>query len=314
MRAIARSAAVSAIALLWCLPGPAQTRTVYFSEPVLVGARALSFARAVVGDNPDVTALYGNPAALSYLENSSIILTHTLEQSTNVMDENIAVPLFLRRGEVVGIAASVNHVGYATQDILVPFKVMQYGYDVAYSRRIIPKLSLGGTLNVRYAKSSASKVWGLSGGFGIFYYPTPDISYGMSINGIGSGIKYIYNGAQTLLNSESIPRKLYLGSVWHFPTKTWKRNFLNMSVACEKNYEIKGVFYFGGVEFLPTEFVALRVGYLGGPDHLNYPSYGVGILMNGWKLDIGTTPAKAAGEVIQVSISAPIWNQLDGIN
>jgi hypothetical protein len=314
MRAIARSVAVAAFALLWCSPGAAQTRTVYFSEPVLIGARALSFARAVTGDTPDVTVLYGNPAALSYLLNSSIVLTHTMEQSTNVMDENLAVPLFLRRGEVVGIAASVNHVGYVKQDILIPFKVMQYGYDVAYSRRLSKAVSLGGVLNVRYAESSASKVWGLSSGFGAFYQSTPDISYGMAITGIGSGIKYIYNGSQTLLNAASIPRKLYIGSAWHFPTKTWKRNFLNMSVSAERNFEIKGIFYLGGVEFLPTEFVALRVGYLGGPNSLNYASYGVGLRLNGWKLDIGATPAKVAGEVIQVSISAPIWNQLDEIN
>ena len=292
----------------------AQVRTVYFSEPQLVGARGLSFAHAITGDNPDVTVLYANPAALSFLANSSLILTHAQQQSTRVYDENIAMPLFLRKGEVVGIAASVNHVGYATTDPLNPFKVMQYGYDVAYSRRISTTFSMGGALHVRFARSDASRVWGLSSSFGMFYYPTPDVSYGLSLTGVGSGIKYIYDGKQTLLNSESIPRKLYAGSVMRFPTKTWKRQYLNVSVAAWKNFDVSGVFYSGGLEVLPTEFVALRIGYLGGPNSLEYGSFGVGFVLGAWKLDIGATPSKVAGEAYQVTISLPIWNQLENIN
>src|SRR3990172_734542 len=100
--------------LLPVLSGTArgQESTVYLSAPFPVGARVVGFAGAIAGDNPDVSVMYGNPAALAFLENSSIILTHTLEKSTDVMDENIAAPLFLRHDEVVPIALSVNHVGH----------------------------------------------------------------------------------------------------------------------------------------------------------------------------------------------------------
>ncbi len=313
MKNVAYLVLFSALVLAAFPASMAQQSTVYFSEPFRVGARALSFAGAITGDNPDVTAMYGNPSALSFLENSDIVLNHGYVRSAGVMDENVAIPLFLRRGEVVGIALSVNHVGYVDEASSSPFRVMQYGYDVAYSRRVTPVLSVGGILNVRYARSSASKLWGLSSSFGVFYYPTPDVSYGLALTGVGSGIKYIFDGAQTFLNSEQITRKLTAGSSWHFPSSFGAEPFLNMSVACELDFDISRVSYFGGFEVFPVDYLALRIGYLGGTNNRKYPSYGVGFRLIGWNLDFGMTPSNVSSEVFQLTLSAPIWNQLDAI-
>jgi hypothetical protein len=313
MRNALRYALIAALAAAPFGPALAQPSTVYFSAPVRVGARALAFAGAIEGDNPDASVMYGNPAALAFLENSSIILTHSLERSSDVMDENVALPLYLRRGEVVGVAASVNHVGHLYRSSRSPFKVIQYGYDVAYSRRLTPTFSVGGVLNVRYARSSASRLWGLSSSLGFYYYPTPDVSYGVAVSGIGSGMKYIFDGTQTLLNAENIPRKLIAGAVLRFPSHVNQKPVLQVSLSTEKNFDIKGLFYYGGFELLPVEFLALRVGYLGGPDRFQYASYGVGFYAGGWKLDVGMTPSHVAGQVYQVGISVPIWNQMDKV-
>lgn len=291
----------------------AQT-TVYLSQPMKVGARALSFAGSVTGDNPDVTVMYVNPAALSFLDNSAIVATHAFARSANVMEENIGLPLFLRHGEVVGIALSVNHVGSLNKSENNNFKVVQYGYDVSYARRIVSKLSLGGTLNVRYAKSSGAKLWGLSSSFGAFYFPTPDVSYGLSITGIGSGIKYIYDGSNTLLNSENIPGSIHAGATMRFPSHVSRERLFTLSLAAEKTLEGSGIRYFGGFELIPVTFLALRVGYLGATDGTEYASYGVGFKIAGWKLDLGATPGKRSGELFQATLSVPLWNQLDEIN
>jgi hypothetical protein len=307
---------IGLVLALVCVPlsrSAAQSSTVYFSEPLQVGARALSFAGALAGDNPDVTVMYANPAAMSFLENSNLILNHGYIGSVGVMDENMAIPLFLRRGEVVGIALSVNHVGYVDEPSNTPFKVIQYGYDVAYSRRVSPILSFGGSLHVRYAESAPSKLWGLSSSFGVFYYPTPDVSYGLAVTGIGSGMKYIYDGSQTFLNSEKITRKLAAGSAWRFPSGVSKEPFILMSLECEFNFETSKVNYYGGFEVLPRQFIALRLGYLGGSNTPEYPSYGVGLRAGGWKLDFGMTPSKAASEVYQLTLSVPIWNQIKSV-
>lgn len=293
-------------------PAPAQS-TVYLSHPMRVGARALGFAGSVSGDNPDATVLYVNPGALSYLTNSDIVVTHLYERSSGVMEENVAVPLFLRRGEVVGIAMSVNHVGHLVEPARNDFRVMQYGYDVSYARRIIPTISIGGTLNVRYARSPDSKLWGLSSAFGIFYYPTPDVSYGLSVTGLGKGIKYIYDGTATRLNSENIGRSIHAGSTLRFPAGEARQPSLTLSVAAEKPLETSGVWYYGGFEVVPTGFVAMRLGYFGAANGYEYASYGLGFRVEGWKVDLAMTPSRRSAENFQVTVSCPIWDQLDEI-
>ncbi len=166
---------------------------------------------------------------------------------------------------------------------------------------------------MRYAESTPSKIWGLSSSFGIFYYPTRDISYGLAVTGVGSGIKYIFDGEQTFLNSEQITRKLAAGSAWRFPSGVSKVAFLKFSLAAEFNFDLSRVNYSGGFEVIPFRFLALRIGYLGGPNNYEYPSYGIGVFAGGWKLDFGMTPSKVAQEVFQLTFSAPIWDQISSI-
>jgi hypothetical protein len=292
MKISAITAAVLVVAGLLLPGGAGAQTTVYLSQPSRVGARALGFAGAVASDNPDVTVMTVNPGALSYLESSDMIVSHLYQNHTEIMEENVAIPLFLRRGEVVGIALSVNHVGYATTSFETQFKVMQYGYDVSYARRITPTFSIGGTLHVRYAHSEDDKLWGLSSAFGMYYFPVPNVSYGLSLTGVGKGIKYIYTGETTKLNDENIPRSIHAGSTFRWPSALGTPRFLTVTVEAEKNLERSGVMYYGGFEILPSRFAALRMGYFGVADGPDFPSYGVTVRMAGWKLDLGATPAK----------------------
>jgi hypothetical protein len=311
INAIAASVAVLSVLVL---PGRADGQTtVYLSQPSRVGARALGFAGAVASDNPDVTVMTVNPSALSYLESSDIIVSHLFQNHTEIMEENVAIPLFLRKGEVVGIALSVNHVGYATTSFATQFKVMQYGYDVSYARRISPTFSIGGTLHVRYAQSEDDKLWGLSSAFGMFYFPIPNVSYGLSLTGVGKGIKYIYTGETTKLNDENIPRSLHAGSTFRWPSLLGSPRFLTLTVEAEKNLERSGVMYYGGFEIIPSKFAALRIGYFGVANGPDFPSYGVTVKMAGWKLDIGGTPGKQSPQQYQATLSVPLWNQFDEI-
>ncbi len=310
---------LTACGLLFLATGGAGTAvgqgsTVYLSVPFHVGARAIGFSGASVGDNPDVSVMYGNPAALSFLGNSSILLTHTLERSSNVMEENIAAPLFLRKGEVVSIALTVGHVGRLSQTDKNDFNVIQYGYDVGYSRRIIPTLSVGGTLNVRYGRTTDSRLWGLSSSVGAFYFPSPEVSYGFAFTGIGSGIKYIFDGSKTLLNSQNLSPGLKGGSTWRYPSSKFKERYFILNLEAEKIFDQSGLRYYGGVEFLPVPFFSVRLGYLGAQDNVEYASYGAGINVGKWKLDFGFTPSRISNQMIQVTLTTNIWNQIDNVN
>ncbi len=310
MKALRTGPALLVFMLVLSSSGRGQESTVYLSAPFQVGARGIGLAGAITGDNPDVSVMYGNPAALSFLENTAIVLTHTLEKSTDVMDENVAAPIFLKRDEVVGIALSVNHVGHLSTSSNNGFKVIQYGYDVGYAKRLTPDLSLGGALHVRYARSSGSKLWGLSSTFGVFYHPTADISYGAALTGIGSGIKYIFDGSNTLLNSENISNNFLAGAAFRFPTNSTADRLFTISLAARKNFDVQDIYYFGGVEIIPVPAIALRVGYLGAANTVEYASFGIGIRIDKWKLDVGATPSKASNQIYQVTLTTSIWDQL----
>lgn len=308
------TAAVLGAACL-ALPGAIRAQTtVYLSEPTRIGARALGFAGAVAADNAEVTVMTVNPAALSFLPNSDIALTHVLQQRSEIMEENLAIPLFLRKGEVVGIALSLNHVGYATESFKTKFKVMQYGYDVSYARKLGPTLSAGGTLHVRYARSEDDKLWGLSSSFGLFYFPSPNVSYGLSLTGLGKGIKYIYNGFTTNLNDEKLPGSIHAGSTLRWPSSLARPRFLTLSVEAEKVFKVTGVRYYGGFELIPSRFAALRLGYFGMSGGPEYASFGVTIQVSGWRLDVGAIPGENSPQKIyQATLSLPLWNQFDEI-
>ncbi len=133
---------------------PAQVSSFLRERPFLSGARALGFADAYVADIHDVNSMYWNPAALVYLENSSIVLNHTLDRVSNIMNENAAAPVWMRRGEVVAAGFSVNHVGMLGKSATGDFKATQYSFDVAYAREILPTFSAGASAYLRTASGT----------------------------------------------------------------------------------------------------------------------------------------------------------------
>jgi hypothetical protein len=140
-----------------------------------------------------------------------------------------------------------------------------------------------------------------------------DVSYGLSVTGLGKGIKYIYDGTATKLNSENIPRSIHAGSTLRFPSVLARERIITLSLAAEKTLEEAGARYFGGVEIIPWEFVAIRLGYLGATEGTEYASYGLGFRWEGWKIDFGMMPSKYSAELYQVTLSCPVWDQLDEI-
>lgn len=279
----------------------AQGVTYYRVRPFTIGARVLAFSEAAVADNYDLNCMYSNPAALAFMRVPTIVANHIVERSSNVMKENAAIPLFMRKGETVAIGLTLNHVGHIESSPLADFKVMQYGYDVAYARELLPTFSVGGGLGVRYASTESSNLWGVFSTIGIFYTPSEEINYGVSFGGLGSGIRYTYDGTTTTLASENIPRTLRVGATVRYPG-LFRQDIVVVSIENEKIFGEDGLRYKGGFEVFPVQYVGLRMGYFVDSD-IQVPTFGLGLRAGRWHLDYAMQPSRLTNRFYQVSVA-----------
>ncbi len=284
----------------------AQVVRLFSSEPVRVGARGAGLADAYTASIADAFSLYWNPAGLAYLAHNAIIMDHSFEKTINSFNENVTLPLQIRSGEVIGIGATVNHVGYGggTDG---GFRAIQYGYDLGYGREILPGFSLGAAVGVRYASATGSHLWGVSSSIGACYYPSEEVSYGLSYSGIGSGIRYATDGSATSFTNENLPHRLQAGAELRFPSSEGERLF-TLAIENEKIFGQSGLRYGVAVEALPFRFLALRGGYVVEPD-IQYARFGAGLRADRFQIDYSISPSKFTDEAYHISLAIDLGRQ-----
>lgn len=278
----------------------------YFNsyEPLL-SARSASLADAGISDPYDVNIMYLNPGALTNLSISSIIFNHSQEKSINGKTEGVAIPIRLGPNDVMAIGLLVNHTGYTKANIRPEFKIIQYGYNLAYSRQIVPSVSLGTEIGVRYSYNQISSVWSVRSSLGLYYSPSQEISYGVTYNGIGNGVGYTFDGVSTLLYSTSPPRSLQAGLSMHFPSNFQER-VLTCVISNEKVFGQSGIIYKGGLEYFLFRFFALRAGYK--VEETNkIVTFGCGIKTEPVKIDFSISPSKSSTQAMFISLSLKFW-------
>lgn len=274
----------------------AQKIDVQNSRPVYTGARGLAFADALVADIYDVSSMYSNAAGLAFIQRSSILIDHSVERVIGSMNENVSVPLHLGTKETIAFGLSVHHVGYVGQSKNQQYKVIEYGYDVAYATEIFEALSLGGSLNVRYGKTTPSGLWAVSGALGILYFPSPNFSYGAALRGIGNGIIYSSDQISTSLSTYHLPLGLEVGLTLRNPT-LFRITTFTISLSNEKTFNVSGLIYKGGVEFLIKNVFLARFGYsYQSETKVGSPRYGAGLQVNWLTCDYSIAPFEASDE------------------
>lgn len=278
-----------------------QTVTSYTTPFPGIGARAAALSDAYTAETYDVSSMYWNPAALVFLQKSSVVANHFQEPEHNAMNENVAIPL-LTESNALALSAAVAHIGYPKRSPPASeFRFIQYGFDIAYATEIVPSLSFGASIGMQYGLSGVSHLKVASSSFGIMYSPSPEISYGLAYNGIGSRIKYTYDGFSTRLNQENVPRNLQIGARMRFPS-SFNQTFLTIMAANEKNFGEHGLRYKGGLELYPVDFLALRTGYQVDPSKAA-ARYGMGLKINRVQLDYAISPSRAYEQFQQLSVS-----------
>jgi hypothetical protein len=289
----------------------AQPPVQYGAQTYGIGARAAALAEAYISDPYDVTAMYWNPGALLYIQQPSIVITHSQDVSTKFMMDNVAIPLHSTRSEMIAVGVTLNHHGYLQKDLTYDFRAMQYGYDIAYSREVMPTVSIGGRVGVQYGTSGTSHLWAAATSVGIFYSPAEEISYGASVNGLGSAIEYAYDNSSLTVNSVNMPRSLQVGATMRFPAEVKQSIFL-VSIANEKIFGKDGLRYKGGVELFPIPVLALRAGYLNEPG-FSVGHYGLGVRMGRFSFDYALSPGPASDRTHSLAISFDFWDHTQNI-
>ncbi len=280
----------------------------YSSRAYGGGARANSLAESFMADAYDVTSMYWNPSALAFLQNYSLVMNHSMDLSRGMMIESIASPFRIKKGEVISLGLIMHHRGYL-QSSPSPseFRVVEYGYDLAYAQELLPTLAMGARVDVRYGRGDLSNLWSISGSVGLFYSPSQEVSYGAALNNIGSCIEYSYDGSMTLLHSMNLHRSLEVGAAMRYPSE-FKKPVLTLAIANEKIFTESGLIYKGGVEWFPTSSLALRVGYVYRTDPvIGSVRYGLGIALGRFKLDYATAPSHLTDRTYDVSLAIGFW-------
>jgi hypothetical protein len=281
--------------------------TVSYTTPTLgIGARAAALGDAYTADTQDASSIYWNPATLVFLQKPFVVLNHREDQESNAMNEEVAVPLLMG---VNGIAlgASVSHLGYVKDSpIGSAFRFLQYGFDVAYARAIIPRLSLGMSIGGSYGKTETSGLWAASASFGLLYSPTPGLSYGIAYQSVGWKIRYSFDSTSTTLHKENEIQSLQMGVTLRFPHSPSKPSLFTLTAVNEKNFRDHALGYKAGLEIFPIRFIGFRVGY-----HVDRTRaaarYGAGLRLDWLQLDYAISPSRQDDRFHQISLSVAFW-------
>ena len=135
---------------------------------------------------------------------------------------------------------------------------------------------------------------------GIFYAPSPEISYGLTYEGIELASSFRSNGEATVAGWEPIPRRFAIGIAMRYPSSYSDRQ-LTVSVSNEKQIGLAGLFYKMGIEILPWRFLAVRTGFLTGPETESL-RYGAGILASQMEVSYTYIPYSIKGRYHQLSM------------
>lgn len=272
----------------------------YDRQPFGSSARAVALAYAYVGETHDPSVMYNNPAALAFLQHTSFVIDHSDEWTNRIMNDRVTLPLFIGDRIALGLGATLSHVGYARESPFY-FEGLLYGFDLGSAVTVLPGLSIGVRTHFVYGWTEKNTTVAANGAVGIMYMPYPEVSYGLSYGGIGTGPVFYHVGNETILDKIPLTRKLQLGASMRFPSPP-RSTVLALTLANEKIFGMSGMSYMGGFEFFPLTFAGFRVGYVLHPE-FSAAVYGIGIRLDPIRIDYAIVPSRLTNRLHQVTIS-----------
>jgi len=267
-----------------------------------IGARATALGGAYISEGWDVTSMYWNPAALSFINHRSISGSIVLRESRS-LQHFVTLPIQISQDQIVAVGT----VGSLTGEPWMQPYFTYYGTDIAFAQKLATTVSIGALVNVRYSSLSNTSLWAAAGSLGFFYSPTPAVSYGIVYNGLGWGITYNTTGSTRHISyDKNLQRTLQVGATLRIPGNSFRRPDVTIAMASESFLGQSEFAYKAGVEVLLIESLAARIGIHREPDGLQTKG-GFGVFTKFFQLDYAMSPSGTSGKFHELSISIP-WN------
>lgn len=268
-----------------------------------VGARNVALGNADMSEPYDMTSMYEDPATIAFLKHPSVIVNN-IEGNYHEMQQNIAFPLIYDRSQMLAFGAEFYSVGELTSSQYT--KRYAVGYDLAFASRLSSTVGVGARVAFRRGYvAHMPRAMAASYALGLEYAPNADMSYGLSLSGLGTGLDFTSLNSIVTPTHTVLPRVLEIGAVMRLPSEqTLQPVDLVVALSSEKILGTPGVGYMGGVEYYPFQFLALRFGYVAG-SVMRGPRYGLGFRVGMIHLDLAAYPVnEGSSKVIFNQISA----------
>ena len=257
--------------LLVCGTAAAQLNSLNADTHAIIGARAAALGDAYIAEAYDASTIYWNPAGLPFVYYTQVAASFASEKLPThdyITTENVAVPLPHIGNWSFGLGGTLHQI--ESIDANSPLKGLSYsqvGFDIGVARLIIPAFAVGGSIRTRYAKNNYSSLWAVSGSIGIFYAPSPGVTYGFIYQGMGSGITYPYYQTTDVFDLErgNLPRTFQAGLSMRYPENPTEQQILTICFTNQKVIGVGGLEYKMGVEAFLLPFLVVRGGYWTGP-------------------------------------------------
>ncbi|MBU0599228.1 PorV/PorQ family protein [bacterium] len=266
-----------------------------------MSAKATSMANSFTAIYGDINTLNYNPAGLSQIKNKQVYTMYNMWfQDIKHGYLALAIPLSFR--DVMGLSFNYLKIDeirktndtYPSGDLsLGTFNASDLAITLSNAFDINEHLSLGINLKVIKEKLANYKTSNLlSGDLGaLIKLPFQDLTMGFCILNMGQKIKFEQE-------KDSLPLTYKIG----ISSKLFKKNLLvaleiNKPTDNELNYRL-------GTEYTIAKTLALRAGYLSGPEEVrNNITYGLGLKLFKVALDYAFTPFDDLGDTHKISLT-----------
>lgn len=286
-------------------------------------ARSLSMGNSGVATSGDLSAIYWNPAAISYLDTGKVnaMLAHTLYFGD--VQTNFAAAA-RRVGQLSSLAIGVMSMQYGTMNETTEFdpkgtgrtfSISSYAIHLAYSRILTQNFSFG--LNGKFANEGFAGVQinnvlfdlGLLYNIGVMNtrFGVSFSNFGFNVSPTGSVTLIKFNGEQELNNFTdiSVPALFRIGASFD----PLKRGDHRITVSGQLNHPTdNNETYALGSEYSYLNLAFFRTGYEFKSDAgYAFPSVGMGMKLN-WRflvtrIDYGFLAKNTLGNVNRLSLS-----------
>lgn len=276
----------------------AKTTTATFLKSE-VGSRYVAMGGAATGSADDINSIYYNPAGLinikgheaTFMYNQSFMDSSYgfLAYAVNLKDKG-SIGASLTYAQVLDIKETIAEYPTGTGNF---FSAQDIALSLSYAKKITNHISFGNNLKLIKGKIEKESAFGFALDLGLLAKKViyNNFSFGLSVQNIGSKMKYIEEG-------DSLPLNIKFGT----SCKILNDKLLialDVNKPIDNDLNIKT-----GLEYNLFNILSIRGGYSTGPSDIGSGlSVGLGFKYSLFNLDLSYVPYGDLGNMVRVSIS-----------